>query len=572
MRRRLSAFPHRFWHWHELTVAFVALVGIGIGIGASIFTVPPAENAVASGSDNVMGWAWADPIGWISLNNANVGSGGGTYGVNVDLTSGVMNGFGWSENAGWICFGNSCAAPSCSGTPPSSVLAYDSLIAKVTPAPLTTVPGIRNAHGWAKVCNEGDLGWISLNCSDLNPSVCGSYAYRVPINPSTWLFQDPTGAGSPGNGSSFAWNGNSDLSGFGYIDFAQAYIQIPSENTEPVCSNSIDDDLDGAADCLDTECSAFPACVEPLMDETLCTDGTADLCCDNKDAGLNDFDDDYDGLANCDDPDCQGVASMCTVAWLKTRFGNVYAQKGIEAIVAPAAQYNATYCLSVTEGLVTGFASQIGCSGSSEALTLPTASSSYRGSLGNIDIAGIRSGRYGQVITIANGNLPESLDGRVYRYTGGGTFTLDAKTFRNGIGSVGRGNGLLFIDGADLRITANLSYEASAVDTYLRNLASLGVIVTKNASTGVGGNITIDPVVTKMVGAYFAETSISTGATPNPLEVFGLFASRLINFQREGGTAAVASETVSFDGRAVANPPPGMQDVGKSLPTSKDAY
>ncbi|MBU1908324.1 hypothetical protein KKF59_04345, partial [Patescibacteria group bacterium] len=57
-----------------------------------------------------------------------------------------------------------------------------------------------------------------------------------------------------------------------------------------------------------------------------------------------------------------------------------------------------------------------------------------------------------------------------------------------------------------------------------------------------------------------------------PLQAYGLFASRALVFERTSGTAATAAETVTFDGRAVANPPPGMQDIGKSLPTAKDAF
>ncbi|MCI0479694.1 hypothetical protein L0Y59_04060, partial [Candidatus Uhrbacteria bacterium] len=340
------------------------------------------------------------------------------------------------------------------------------MYARVVDPPYVAGGTIRNFHGWAKVCNEDSLGWISLNCADLNPTVCGIYPYRVPLDLSTAMFRDPTGVGSPMNGTSFAWNGNSDLSGFGYIDFSQAYMLIPGENTVARCTNTVDDDLDGATDCADTECAPLSPCFVPPIEETLCTDGTTDLCCSNA------VDDDFDGPIDCEDTDCRGYASMCTVAWLKTQYGNVYAQKGIESIVAPAEQFNATYCLSVSDGSISGFASKIGCTSPSETLELPKQTSGYRGSLGAIDVAGIREGRYGQVITIADGNaLPESLDGRVYRYIGGGTLTLPARMFRNGIGLTGRGNGLLLVDGANLHITGNSSYEASSLSSYLRNLA-----------------------------------------------------------------------------------------------------
>ncbi|MCB9792956.1 MAG: hypothetical protein H6741_09535 [Alphaproteobacteria bacterium] len=55
-----------------------------------------------------------------------------------------------------------------------------------------------------------------------------------------------------------------------------------------ICDNNLDDDADGAADCLDADCAAEPACLE----EETCDDGV-----DGPDA---------DGLIDCDDPDCDG--------------------------------------------------------------------------------------------------------------------------------------------------------------------------------------------------------------------------------------------------------------------------
>ncbi|MBI4139065.1 hypothetical protein HY479_02845 [Candidatus Uhrbacteria bacterium] len=556
-----------FWAWHHIALAFLFCAFGGIAIGAFLLPASPASPAFASMAENVRGWAWADPVGWISLNDVNAGSGGGTYGAHVDFSTGELNGFGWSENAGWICFGDSCSTPSCSGSVPPSNLPYNVPFAAVTPAPYAPGGTIRNAHGWAKVCNLGDAGWISLNCSDPIPNACGAYSYRVPFDMSTHQFQDTTGPGSPGNGTSFAWNGNSDGTGFGYIDFRQAFITPELEQTAELCGNSSDDDLDGATDCDDTECGTvcFPP-PPPGLTEDACPLGSADLCCSDS------TDNEGDGPKDCEDVDCQGTASMCTISWLKTKFGNVYAQKGIETVAPPGAEFNASYCLSFSEGSITGFASQAGCIATSSALALPSSGSSYKGSLGAIDVNGIQSGRYGPVVQIADGAaLPDQLNGKVYAYTGGGTLVVPAKTFQNGIGATGRGNGLLFVRGADVQIVGNLTYASPSVDNYLRNLASFGIIAVKDSS-GLGGKIIIDPTVQNVVGALFAEESISTGVSATPFQAYGMMASRVLYFERTGGTSSTAAETISFDGRAVANPPPGMQDVGKSLPTAKDAF
>lgn len=557
------------WRWHELLVAFIAFVGFGIAFAAALVTSPSSQIAVASVNDNVMGWAWADPVGWISLNDKNPDSGGGAYGVNVDLNTGNVNGFAWSQNAGWICFGDSCSHPDCTGTPPPSNPPYNALIARLLPAPYQPGGTIRNFHGWAKVCNAGDKGWISLNCADTNPGACGAYAYRVPFDMTTHYFEDSTGGGSPVNGTSFGWSGNNDNSGFGYIDFRKGNIKLTPENNGPVCQDGLDNDLDGPLDCADNECAGTPPCPlpPPPLDETQCADGSIDLCCSNG------IDDEFDGQNDCNDTDCQGKASMCTVAWLKTKFGNVYAQKGIESIAPPPNQKNATYCLSYSDGSIQGFASEANCVSQGGALSLPKSSTGYKGSLGAIDTVGIEKGRYGQVVPIADGNaLPDLLDGKIYIYTGGGKLTLPAKTIQNGVGATGRGNGLLYVKGADLRIVSDITYASPNVQKYLKNLASFGVIVTRDPGTGLGGNILIDPGVTTMVGALFAESSLRTGVSNSLLTAYGLMASRQLIFERTGGTADTAAETVVFDGRAVANPPPGMQDIGKSLPTTKDAF
>lgn len=553
---------------HQAFTALIAFVGLGLAFTVAFFSTPGWQPVRAASSDNVLGWAWADPVGWISLNDANPGSGGGTYGVNVDLTSGAMNGFAWSDNAGWICFGSSCSHPDCIGTVPASVPTYNSMVATLVPAPYSAGGSVRNFHGWAKVCNEGDAGWISLNCADLSPSACASYSYHVPFDMSTHFFEDITGGGSPTNGTSYAWNGNADGTGFGFIDFHQAHLSVPTEDVDAVCANGLDDDLDGAIDCVDTGCAVAVACMPPVdLTEDMCPLGTADLCCSDS------TDNEGDGPIDCDDNDCQANSSMCTISWLKTRFGNVYAQQGIDAVAAPASQFNASYCLSLSNGSISGFASQSGCVNTTTLLSLPTGSSGYKGSLGSIDVAGIENGRFGPVVQIADGNaLPSSLDGKVYLYTGGSTLTLPAKMFANGSGPTGRGNGLLYVKGGDLRIVGDLTYSSPTVQNYLRNLASFGVIVTQNPLTSVGGHIYIEPTVQSVAGAFFAESEITTGITTAPLTVYGLIASRQIGLERTGGSSSTAAETVIFDGRAVANPPPGMQDIGKSLPTTKDAF
>ncbi len=637
---------------------------------ASLQFTPANQRAHAAATDNVMGWAWADSIGWISLNSENVGACNqpqcGSYGVNLDPVTRQINGFAWSDHTGWICFGTSCSDPQavdCNGLTP------------VTNSPPTAYIDAGNGsvavHGWAKVCNEKNDGWISLNCAEAGAGVCATVApyYHVVFNPSTGKFSDPL---SPG--SSFAWNGTDQQTGLGYIDFQYAYVQ--QEKGVLTCADKIDNDMNGLIDCKDPQCATQQTCIDeqviaecktiadcakPLcssnLANTLCNESatnpvnpadpnnpTGNICADgidNNNNGLVDcqepacqssplcaetptnpnidqvnnlpvcadgIDNDgsgasdcgdakcatypacqitgeaaaipndpttscsdgidnppANGLIDCADPTCMNVP-ICTPAWIQAKFGDVYAKAGIDAKGSES-----TYCLS-SKGTITGFTVTSGysCKETATDLTLPSAGTNYKGTLGSLDIVGIKTGRYGKVVELgATSLIPSVLDGKVYHVNG--NYTLNTTTFKNGIGATQRGNGLLFVDGGNLTISGDLKYESQSFSQYLRNLASFGIIVTKG-TVGSGGSVIIDPGVKEIVGAYFAEESINTGAGNQPLQVLGLMAARKFNLERTSAVSTQASENIIFDGRAVANPPPGMQSVPQSLPTSKNAF
>ncbi len=162
---------------------------------------------------NVYGWAWgggyakdggeeSDTLGWISLNCTNEGTcetgsattgGGKNYGVKIeDYTDGPykgkrakLSGFAWaggkeqvaenptgpndyqdSTSNGWICFGESCP-----GTAPGVVEKSGAGVATVEAAgpsdawiniDTTSAEEWGTVHGWAKVLNLGNDGWVRL--------------------------------------------------------------------------------------------------------------------------------------------------------------------------------------------------------------------------------------------------------------------------------------------------------------------------------------------------------------------------------------------------------------------------
>lgn len=596
---------------HQLVGLFTVAAALLVILDLSVLMLP-TEKIRATSQDNVKGWAWSSTGGWLSMNSTNEGAAVG-YGVNIDPATKDISGFAWSPSQGWVCIGSECNAyPVCAGDPPgSAAVAY------------ATIDASGDIQGWGKICNLGSEGWISLNCA--NTGVCGTSNYKVHVNYATGQF------------SGFAWHNTSAPSeGWGWIDFSDVYIDTsgvedydenPSYCTDTIdndldgavdcedsgcmfrelacpsietncsligetncCENSFDDDYDGTLDCNDTDCASALACQPEDCENGIddngnglidCADSQCDghATCENCSDGI---DNNGDTLIDCDDPYCS-TSPECTPAWLRAAYGNIYATLGIEGNAPPVGQNNSAYCLS-SAGAITGFSSALGCEEEDQTeIALPIGSEGYVSRLGRLDVTGILNGRYGQVVNISNLSLlPASLGGKVYVYDQSSctSVNLPAKTFLNASGGNTRGSGLLVINGCDLNISDNLDYQSGGVSDYLRNLASFGVIVLAKydgTTYQKGGNLTIDPSVTQVVGTIFAERSISTGSTgmrstDSQLKIYGAIVSHQINFQRRWSSATESAELVEFDGRAVVNPPPGFQDISKSLPTLTDKY
>jgi hypothetical protein len=604
--------PRKVRAHHQLIGLFIIGAAVLVILNFAALLAPEQQKLLATTAQNVKGFIWNSWGGWISMNNTSDGS-TSAYGVNIDPSTKMMTGYAWSPNTGWICFGSTCSGTTPSGASPT--------------AQAVNVSGTWELQGWAQAVNLGATdGWISLNCS--NQSACGTSNYKVTVNFSTGAF------------SGWAWHAVAGNAGWGWMDFSQVTMDtsaVEDYDTNPLlCRNGSDDDLDGNVDCADSGCKfREPACpaVETncsiLLHSNCCGNGLDDdedgsLDCVDSDCssatvcqpenctnhiddnanGLidcsdlqcvgkpgceicnNNVDDDGDAQIDCDDSDCSNDPA-CTPAWLKTQYGNVYATLGIQGNPPPVGQANATYCLT-SYGTITNFTSERGCieQNQSTSSTLPVASSGYVSSLGRLDITGMLNGRYGQVVNINSmSQLPASLNGRVYVYTDPactGPVALNAMTFANVSGANAKGSGLLIVNGCDLKIQQNLSYQSSSISSnYLKNLASLGIIVLSkyqpNGAYIKGGNLLIDASVSQVVGTIFAEKSIQTGTTGDrktdvQLHVYGALISKQIDLQRKWSSPSEPAEKVEFDGRSVLNPPPGFQDVGKSLPSLTDRY
>ncbi len=154
---------------------FIGLIILILIIASTIFW----GDKVMSASNNLMGYAWSDTIGWIKMIDDGDDSFGIDYGVSINESTGVFSGYAWSDNIGWIDF-----APS-SGYPES-------------PNHGVELEGDNTLSGWAHALAGSDEvdgwdGWIKMGDT--------TDGYGVSL--------------SNGNFSGYAWG--SDV--IGWIDF-----------------------------------------------------------------------------------------------------------------------------------------------------------------------------------------------------------------------------------------------------------------------------------------------------------------------------------------------------------------
>jgi len=273
---------------------------------------------------------------------------------------------------------------------------------------------------------------------------------------------------------------------------------------------------------------------------------------------------------------CAG-ADLCnnlTLPWLETLYGNVFSSRSIigSAGSQSGTPSNATFCVTAKNQIVNFSSGQCRVDpniATDIALPKKGASGSYSSVLGNLDIKGLLDGKYSggsaPLTLLADAsNVTFPLNGRVY--VSNGDVTINSPMIiANASGT--RGSGTLVVRG-NLTINANITYAVNPVNS-LSSIGSIGWVVIPNAA-GVGGNVIIGNNVTQVSGAFFADGTIYTTnpgtQDPDQLTVYGLLIGRQFAFGRTFSSRTEGSERIIYDGRSVANPPPGLGDVTKSLP------
>lgn len=581
-----------FFYMHSVRRSLASAL-FALAVSACAFAAP----ALASPTDNVFGWAWTSPFGWISLNNcvSNTtcpygGPGSVNYGTSLGTVSnGVapFSGWGWSDYAGWVCFGTTC-----SGTAPDGRAPWAEYRQKSGAA-------VNQVWGWAQVIRDGSNGWISLNCGNL--SSCATSNFFVTYDPSTGNFF----TGNIGNPTTdWGWCANPTNTGVGWTQF-YATSNLRSCGCTYGGTGFSDSDChfchgSTSIGCTqDSDCSALGVSCDTSTGAGTCQGDPTVSCRLDSDCTSH--------VPSVMGP-CNG-ANSCTdyvAPWLQTQYGNVFTKKQISADIAPpSGRYSASFCITAGQSVSSQFTSQL-CStpyvgynqidtGAASRFTVPSKSKSYITTLGRLDIDGLLAGRYGRVVHTTPGNFASlfnanPLGNTVYVVDGNpasGTacdLSINSPITINNASGNQKGNGTVVVNGGNLCIMQNITYQNAPV-TKLNQVGSIGWIALENGVQGKG-SIFIDNSVTDIVGAYLADADgvgggpygISSTLLPGqtsgtrPLTVQGLLIARKFTFGRTFHSIAQGSERIIYDGRAAANPPPGFADLSASLPTFVSAF
>ena len=254
--------------------------------------------------------------------------------------------------------------------------------------------------------------------------------------------------------------------------------------------------------------------------------------------------------------------------YLYVQEGDIYSGRAI--IGESGLPENATY-LILAEGTITDFTSEQGVDYEEQnfaELDLPTESTGqiYRSNIADIDVPGLEAGKYGNEVVELTGTFAPgtALGNKVYVQDSDLTIDNDV-TITHTLSEPG--NGTIIVKG-DLYIDEDINYLPTPTLNNINELPSAAWIVL--------GDIIIDDSVRNLSGVFIslkngagAGGKISTGTGIVPLTVSGAMIAYEFDFQREGvqeEQAAAPSEKIIYDGRLLANSPPGLQDFAKTLP------
>lgn len=552
--------------WHYLgSIALSSAFILGALLVSSMYEIPLVSAQAESG--NVRGWAWSGTTGWVSLSNLNagicqsVGQNCPAYGVTLTLnaatppnqpTGGTLTGYAWSGALrSWVCFGSTCGGTTPAPFSSSPVANFTCKDESGNTAECSSAPRAE-VDGWARLMSSGSGGWISLR-----KSVGGTGAdYGVNIT-----FAESQAESTTFDG--FAWQfggGNSpNQYGSGWLCF-------------------------GGTDAVSSRCTS-----EVLFPYLQARGG-----------------------------DVFTRGGITTLFYPPANKYNAQYQIHMETLVDPSSRF-VSNCPRTNPN----------CLSRSLDLGLPTscapssATEPFRFKLGRFDFDGLGVGigttgrnKYNHELVLGKPQTNQPLGGKVYLPLAGEVDIDTPLQFANGAGNVS-GAGLVIIRG-NLNVKANLTYSSLAlpagsspkllpslvwivlgdvkIDPSVKDVAGTFIILGSRSQDRVcklnpltpcsqpadcagPGNLCIPKCEAKAGGnllesfgsflsCYPFPGTTSTCAT-TPLVVRGSVFARQFRLDRTyvDVSSKAPSEQFWADGRLQLNPPPGMEDFSKGLPT-----
>lgn len=580
-------------HFHKAvkysSLIMISIIFILIGL---LFWNFQGTKADAMGDYELTGWLWSYYYSWISLNSGNLCPGeycsNVSYAVTMSSTTKEIYGWGWSP-VGWVCFGKTCVADSShicnnqNGCDPSK-------FGTAIPAggwAISVTDGV--ISGWAKILSLGDQGWIAFNGGATSspptyfPACYNCLPHCKSFKPSSTECMEMSTSTYDSCKICFSTD---KLDGTPFPPGTPADLAVP-----------------GGSGKLSFDCKGLPVCTTVES-----SGGAKRIKCDNCNStisfgsGINsengslvgwswngNWNNSYVGAGwihlNAD----YGSAGIL-YPWLETNYGSIYGKNDIRQKGSLGKQ-NATYCIfaDTISGVNSG-----NCSIQGVDLNFPISSSTnvYRNALGKIDVKGLETAvtckgqtcynKYGnELVTTTNALLSGevSLDNKVYKSIGDLQIGSGLK-FNNGIG---HGNGTIIVNG-NLIINNDFQYSSASGLIDLKKLASVAwivkgdVVVASGVTNMVGAFIILgkDKVICQHDNSYYPKYSPNrcgvffSSFSENPLTVYGVIVAKAFDFRRTYANPSQGSERIIYDGRIIANPPPGFKGFVEGLPVMKD--
>jgi len=572
------------------------------------------------------GWLWTENYGWISLNSENPELIDYNPSVNykVVVQGNEISGWGWSSNLGWVCFGKTCDPNNiCNLDVSGECKLIDALNGKfgsITPeepegkgwqAKVNLESG--EVSGWAKVIALKDSGIIKFNSdTTVTSPLSGEQCFNCKKKCIQWEQKpDPNNPDKTINGDCIKYS-ETEFDNCSFC-FTKTYFGIKDNDgqTYPTGTPENEAVIGGSGNiCFDCEICQTQTSLIGGVSRIRCNDCSKSQC---KNFGsAHDFSSgalvgwSWNSSTNSIYPSV-GWIQMNTgwagivYPWLETRFGPIYSSGGIRQRSVISGK-NATYCIFAKD--VYNFTSSqcqkafYGDVKIDYLSSLNNHQKIYKNALGKIDINGLSTivsnnddkhyNKYGNEVIINNNsstwNNSVLLGNKVYVINN--DLTIDnGFEIKNDSGN-GGGSGTVIING-NLLIKGNFNYANKDDIKTIKDIGSIAWIVK--------GDVIVNPEVKKIVGAFIVlgngtstlvKTSttdenypkfatnkygvFSSGLSNNPLTVFGLIVAKAFNWERTYSNIKQGSERVIYDGRLVANPPPGLKGFAEGLPIIRD--